>query len=408
MFSLELFYRFILSRRAGSLIRSISRISIIGIWLGVAALILVMSVMNGFNRSIQDRLIGVEPHLLVSFGAKSSKETILSSDIYKELKAEPGSQVEVFSQQALVIRTEEGKIEMANLKGVSRTYLRTLFENLDRRKGYDMSQGKKKLDSLAPGEIFMGLQLAEAMGVYQDNSLVLIPPENLLLPPGEVPIYTVADVKDFVMAEHEPIDRQTLFFIDGESFPRLQNTAGIERGIEVKFQDPTAADLWKAELVQRGVDVQTWKDRNASLFFALKVEKVVVALLVGLSTLIAGLSIISVMVLLLIQKKKDIGNFLAMGMPRLTVRSLFVQIGMVLSSVGIVAGTVTGLLLCLLVDNFSEDVLPQFYEETNIPAEIHSFQVLFIFLVAYVFSFCTLVWAMRNLSKVSPSEALRG
>ena len=210
------------------------------------------------------------------------------------------------------------------------------------------------------------------------------------------------------MVEHEPVDSNTIFYIQGESLPRLQHTTGIERGIEVYLKDPDRADIWKQEILAKGGDVQTWMDRNSALFFALKVEKVVIGILVSLSTLFAALSIISVMVLLLIQKKRDIGNFLAMGMSQKQVKTLFVRLGMYLSIIGLVAGLLFGLALCLLVDNFSEGLLPKWYEETNIPAEIHVWQIFAFLSALFIFTYLSLWWALRHLSSLNPSRALRG
>ena len=152
---------------------------------------------------------------------------------------------------------------------------------------------------------------------------------------------------------------------------------------------------------------RTWIDRNSTLFFALKLEKVVIAILVGLSTLFAALSIISVMMLLLIQKRRDIGNFLAMGMTPARVKILFIRLGSLLTLLGLFGGLVVGLILCFVVDNFSEGLLPQFYEEQNIPAEVHGFQILFFLVALFAFTYLCLQWALRSLGNIQPSKALR-
>ena len=255
--------------------------------------------------------------------------------------------------------------------------------------------------------MILGERLASSIGLFRDDSVVLIPPETLLLPADEVPHLSQALVKGFISTDIDRIDSQSFFYIIGESLPHLQKTASRKLNLEVWLDKPNQAEMIKEQLILEGVKAETWQSRNASLFFALKMEKMVIGLLVALSTLIAGLSIISVMVLLLTQKRKDIGNLLAMGLTKKKTRALFVNIGLYLTLLGIFAGVLTGVLGSFLIDTFSKDVLPAFYEETNIPADVQWKQVLSIVVFGFVFSFLALDLTMRKLSSFHPSEILR-
>ena len=410
MLSYEFFTRFLLSKRAGALVRTISRISIIGIWLGITSLVIVISVMNGFNRSIQKRLLAVEPHLVVSFDEKLSTREIKEHDIYQKLSSEEGVELSLFAKQDVILRTPDGFLQGAVAHGVTRKTLHKIhnFSNNNIGDGTD-SELQKKIEDLEPGSLIMGAGLADALGLFKGDTVVIIPPESLLLMSmGEVPVYTQGTVKALILTDVDTIDGKTAFYILDESFPRLVGAAGRERGIEVYLPDPYSVDSVKADIEQEGVKVATWKERNASLFFALKIEKLVISLLVGLSTLIAGFSIISVMVLLLTQKRKDIGNFLAMGMTIYNTKKLFIQVGMVLALVGVFGGILTGILGSYLIDSYSQDVLPAFYEETNIPAEVRWYQIVAILAIAVVFSFIALSLTLRKLTNIKPSTVLRG
>ena len=406
--SFEFFHRFLLSKRAGSLVKTISRISILGIWLGVAALIVVVSVMNGFNRSIRSRLLEVEPHLVVNFSDLKDSRKIKEQAIFKKLMEKEAELIAPVSYQDVILRTTDGFVQGAVANGVTRGRLLQLIEFANKKAGRSDQTLKEKVAQLAPGEIILGVGLADKIGLFQDDSVVIIPPETLLLPSGEIPKLSQGVVKGFLQTEVDRIDGKTFFYILEESFPRLRGSAGRHLGLEVWLEDPEQAEKVKASLVTPGLEIETWKERNASLFFALKIEKFVVSFLVGLSTLIAGLSIISVMVLLLAQKKKDVGNLLAMGMTRRETKNTFVFIGLFLALTGVVGGTVTGIAISLFVDRYSQNVLPAFYEETNIPAEIQPVQVVAIFLVAIVFSYVALNITMKKLSSFRPSEILRG
>lgn len=408
MLSFEFFFRFLLSRRAGSLVKTIARISILGIWLGVAALIIVVSVMNGFNKSIRQRLLQVEPHLVIHFTELSSASEIKEQEAYKKLTSMKNTEVSLYANQDVIIRTGDGFVQGAIASGVSRERLHSLIEYANEKKGQIDPDLKEKVNTLEQGEVVLGIGLADGLGLFRGDSIVLIPPESLLLPAGEIPKLSQATVRGFILTDVERIDGKTLYYILGESFPRLQSAAGRRLGVEAWLDDPEKADSVKASLQAKGLEIETWKERNASLFFALRMEKIVVSLLVGLSTLIAGLSIISVMVLLLTQKKKDVGNLLAMGMTRKETKNIFVHVGMFLSMGGVLLGVVTGVVGSILIDRFSDNVLPAFYEETNIPAQVQFLQVSSIILIALVFSFFALNITMSRLSSYKPSEILRG
>ncbi|MCB0377209.1 MAG: ABC transporter permease [Bdellovibrionales bacterium] len=409
MLSLEFFHRFLLSRRAGSLVRTIARISIVGIWLGVAALVVVMSVMNGFNTSIRSRLLEVEPHLVVNFEEAHSAKDVQNHPAYKDITAlGDEAKSHIFASQDVILRTSEGYVQGAVAKGVSKERLGELLDYADRKAGRPDPELRAKLDNMEPGETIFGMGLADGMGLFRGDNVVLIPPESLLMPAGEVPKLSQGTVRGFLLTDIERVDNKMLFYLIDQSFPRLREVSGRKIGVEMWLKDPDRAPAIKGQLQRSGLEIETWEERNASLFFALKVEKLVVSVLVGLSTLIAGFSIISVMVLLLTQKKKDVGNLLAMGMTQSQTRKIFVDVGMFLSLFGVVAGILTGMLLSFVINNFSQDVLPAFYEETNIPAEIRFYQIVFILLFAIGFSFFALNLTMKRLAGHNPSEVLRG
>lgn len=408
MLSFEFFHRFLISRRAGSLVKTISRISITGIWLGVMALIVVVSVMNGFNRSIRDRLLEVEPHLVIDFNEINQAEQILEHPVYEKLKKFETELVAPISHQDVILRTSDGFVQHAVGNGVTRERLLQLLEFANQKSGQVDEDLKEKIENLGSGEVILGVGLADMIGLFREDTMVIIPPENLLLPSSEIPTLSRGTVKGFLLTDVERIDDRSFYYILDQSFPRLRNTAGRSIALEVWLQDAEQADWIKSQLAMSDLSIETWKERNASLFFALKIEKFVVSFLVGLSTMIAGLSIISVMVLLLTQKRKDVGNLLAMGMTKKDTKNTFVSIGMFLALFGVLGGLISGVILAMVVDRFSDDVLPAFYQETNIPAEVQVWQVGGIVLIAVVFSYFALNVTMKRLSSFKPSEILRG
>ncbi len=372
------------------------------------ALIVVVSVMNGFNRSIRDRLLEVEPHLVIDFNEINQAEQILEHPVYEKLKKFETELVAPISHQDVILRTSDGFVQHAVGNGVTRERLLQLLEFANQKSGQVDEDLKEKIENLGSGEVILGVGLADMIGLFREDTMVIIPPENLLLPSSEIPTLSRGTVKGFLLTDVERIDDRSFYYILDQSFPRLRNTAGRSIALEVWLQDAEQADWIKSQLAMSDLSIETWKERNASLFFALKIEKFVVSFLVGLSTMIAGLSIISVMVLLLTQKRKDVGNLLAMGMTKKDTKNTFVSIGMFLALFGVLGGLISGVILAMVVDRFSDDVLPAFYQETNIPAEVQVWQVGGIVLIAVVFSYFALNVTMKRLSSFKPSEILRG
>lgn len=371
-------------------------------------MILVVSVMNGFNRSIRNRLLEVEPHLVIDFNEIDEAQKILKHPIYEKLKGYDTQLVAPISHQDVILRTTDGFVQHAVANGVTRERLLQLLEYANQKAGQEDEDLKQKIENLGAGEVILGVGLADMIGLFREDSVVIIPPENLLLPTDEIPRLSQGVVKGFLLTDVDRIDSRSFYFILDQSFPRLSKAAGRSIALEVWLKDAEQADWIKSELTQPNLKIETWKERNASLFFALKIEKFVVSFLVGLSTLIAGLSIISVMVLLLTQKRKDVGNLLAMGMTKKKTKNTFVTIGMFLALFGVLGGLISGIILALVVDRFSQDVLPAFYQETNIPTEIQWWQVGGIVVIAVVFSYLALNITMQRLSSFRPSEILRG
>ena len=407
MLSVEFFFHFLLSSRAGSLVRTISRLSILGIALSVGALIVVVSIMNGFNDSIRQRLLKVEPHLVLEFPRHRSVSSIEKDPIYQNLSSMTGVKTYISSQQDVILRSAEGFVQGVVAKGISKKRFLSIMDFSQDEDSEIHEVRRQKIKNLKPGEVIIGLDLADSMGLFRGDSVVVIPPENLLRPSGEIPQVSQVQIGEFIATDVERVDQNTLYYIRGNSLARLQNSITRRLSVEAWLKNPEEAGRIKRSLGEKGLQIETWEERNASLFFALRLERTVVTLLVGLSALIAGFSVISVMVLLTTEKKKDIGNLLAMGMKKTEVKNLFVQVGVFLSLCGVVLGLILGLSFVGILGQFSTDVLPSFYAETDIPTDVDWIQVLCIFFISLVFSFVTLSFVMRKLSQMTPREALK-
>jgi lipoprotein-releasing system permease protein len=393
---------FLFSRRSGALIKIISWLCMLGIGTGIFALIVVMSVMNGFNTSIRDRMLSVEPHLVIHLNSVKG-----DADMRAEGWLEKNNYVFGHTEtQDVILRTQSGFVQGAIAQGVSQKTLNQIVEGNRRQKHLITREATDyKLDT---GEVLVGGGLGDTMGLFEGDPLVVIAPESLLGGRGALPVFEMVKVKDFLRTDIDTLDAHTFFYVKNKALSRLQRTSSMERFIEVRLPNPEEFSVQKSYLESLGLKVDSWIDRNSNLFFSLKVEKFVVGILLGLSTLIASFSLVTLMIILVTQKKKDIGVLMAMGFDSVSITSIFQFIGMAVACIGIFGGVLIGVPFSFFLKYFSHGILPSIYAETNLPAEVHFSQVVMIIMISVIFANLVSWLAVRRLTGLTPVEALRG
>ncbi|MCB0392097.1 MAG: ABC transporter permease, partial [Bdellovibrionales bacterium] len=331
MLTFSFFKNYLFSKRSGALIRIISWICLLGITVGVASLIVVMSVMNGFNESIRKRLLLTKPHLVVT-GDIAELKKYRSELINKNVES-----VDLVENQDVIVRTVDGVFGGAVAKGMETQQLKSLFKRLtENRMGEEGSfmlmEGAADLNE---GEVVLGVGLAKTLNVYEGDQIVVIPPEALLLPPGVIPFYARARVKAILQTEVPDVDSQSLYYNINDGLPALHRSRSRAQELEVRINNLEELKYYKNFLLQQGASVDTWEDRDRAMLFALKMEKFIIGTFIGLSTVITAFSILTVLVLLITQKRKDIGVLISMGLSKTKTRWLFVRIGVILSFLGL-------------------------------------------------------------------------
>lgn len=407
----DFFKRYLFSQRAGALVKRISWLTIVGLGISITALILVISVMTALNRNIQRRTLAVEPHLTLDIPGIKSSALLEVHPLTSKLKSDPHLKVQVFESQDVIIRTMDGHFRGGVAKGLTQDSIDRMLRQL-----YRMDQESKKNNDprpwtqelLGPNEVLIGVDLAVSMGIFEGDSIMVVPPESLLLPPGEAPKYDKVKVKKIITTSLTDVDSQTLFYARDQSLKRMQNSESRFLGIEVWTEDPNQADQYKA--LAEGFPearIQTWQERNSALFLALRLEKTVITLFLGLAALIASFSMISVMVLLISQKRQEIGILRAIGMSDQAVMRLFFQIGLCLGAIGMGVGLFFGSGLSFWLEKFPLNVLPDIYYDSQIPAYL-DFRFVSIVALSGVFIAITgSYYSSRRARVESPAIALK-
>ena len=402
--------RYTRAKRRNHFISFISALSMAGIALGVAALIVVLSVMNGFQKELRTRILGVASHVQIS----SSNDKLADWQAVAKLAAQDprvvGSAPFVNAQAMLVAgQAVRGSVVQGILP--------------DRQEqvadiGSHMRAGK--LEALKPGGfgIVLGSELARALGVLVGDKVALIAPQGLVTPAGVIPRlkqFTVVGVFEIGMFEYD----SGLALIHMQDAQKLYQMGDAVSGVRLKL-----ADLFTARTVARDLmknftsDLYAtdWTRSHANFFRAVEIEKRVMFIILLLIVAVAAFNIVSTLVMLVTDKQSDIAILRTLGASPASIVEIFMVQGALIGVIGTVVGVVVGLLVGYNVDTVVpaiEHVLgfkflaKDVYYISELPSDVQLGDVTTIGIVSLVLSFVATLYPSWHASRVNPAEALR-
>ncbi|MGE0526929.1 MAG: ABC transporter permease, partial [Bdellovibrionales bacterium] len=258
--------------------RTIAWHCILGVGMGVAALVIVLSVMNGFNLTIRSRMLSVEPHLVFTQKGHPTPKELAKLRARVAAASRSGIQGIVrFESQDLILRSVDGTFGGAVARGYDHRALADMMSRVWGASRSSTAPPQSESAQLDGKELILGADLARGLGVFEGDQVILIPPETLLLPEGEIPRFQKFKVKSLISTQMPEFDSKLLFY-NLDQFPKRMRSASRESGFEVRLNDPYEADAIKEVLVKQGYTVQTWSERDTSLYFALKMESLAMTL----------------------------------------------------------------------------------------------------------------------------------
>ncbi|WP_413587513.1 FtsX-like permease family protein [Bdellovibrio sp. HCB274] len=413
----HLFRHFIFSKRAGALIRRIAFLSIGGITVSVTAFLVVLFVMNGMNASIRKRILGLEPHLYVTVPGVQNAMGLETHPVYSRIKEDPTTQAYVYETQDVILRSQDGQFRGAFARGVTRQsleYFISELARLDAEKPQNARGGPPSYvwdpqDVPDEGEVVLGVDLAASLGVFDGDFITVVSPTGLLLPPGQTPKFERVRVKRVVTTALPDVDAQFLFYQRGKALKALGSGDLKKLGIEMWLADDSRVDTVKNDLMKfSDVQVETWMERNSALFYALKLEKLTIGVFLGLAGMIAASSILTVLALLLSQKRRDIAVLRTIGLSGKQTVKIFTQIGFLLAGSGVLMGVVIGTGVSLYIQNNPLTMWSsQTFYDTTIPSLVDWWLVFGVLLVSSLIALLGSYIPARTATDVQPSEALR-
>jgi lipoprotein-releasing system permease protein len=405
MTSFELFValRYLLARRKQAFISLISLISVLGVAVGVMALLIALALMTGLQGELRDRIVGSAAHVYVF---KVGGVTDTESDM-KRLLAVPrvrGAAPVVVGKAMISSGETDGFIDV---KGIDPALEKTVTQL-----GNAMRSGSLEALNRGPEDIpgiLIGVDLAQVLGVRVGDDVQLISPRETLSPVG--PVFRRRNFR--VVG----IFSLGLYQFDSESaFIRLDVAKRVFGEDAPVFIELRVDDMFKSREVVEAVfeqfgpeyRPQEWSDMNKSLFSALWLEKMAISITIGLIVMVAALNIVASLILLVMEKSRDIAILKTMGSPASSIRRIFMLQGLIIGMVGTTAGAVFGSVLIYILDRYQLISVPvDVYQISYIPFKLQPLDFAVVVASAIAICFVATIYPSRQAAKLDPAQALR-
>ncbi|HEY7296722.1 MAG TPA: lipoprotein-releasing ABC transporter permease subunit [Xanthobacteraceae bacterium] len=401
--------RYLRARRKEGFISVIAGFSFLGIMLGVATLIIVMAVMNGFRKELLSKILGLNGHLLV----QPLEQPLTDWEMVAErISKVPGVRLAapIVEGQALASSPfSSAGVLVRGIRGADLAALPSIGNNIKQGSldGFDEGQG-----------VTIGRRLAEQLSLRMGDNLTLVAPKGAVTPMGTTPrikSYRIAAIFEIGMSEYDA----SFVFMPLPEAQAYFNRAGDVSAIEVYTDDPDRIDRYRSLVTYaagRPIFTIDWRQRNATFFNALQVERNVMFLILTLIVLVAALNIVSGLIMLVKDKGPDIAILRTMGASQSAILRIFLITGASIGVVGTFVGLLIGTLICLnieLIRQFlswvtsTELFSPELYFLSRLPADMDFKETTAVVVMALALSLLATLYPSWRAARLDPVEALR-
>jgi lipoprotein-releasing system permease protein len=394
--------RYLTAKRKQAFVSVITFISVLGITIGVAALIIAIALITGFQSDVQDKILGATSHLMISDAVDEGLADY--EDLAAKVRAVPG--VRSVSPVAFnwILIKGPAKDQPAMLKGMDLESERKVSPWLDK-----LDRGTLPRADGRPG-LLLGRDLAMTLGAGEGDTVTVVTAASRLSPLGMIPRGRKLMVTGIFTTGLYEFDSATalLPLSTAQAFLGMPDRISY---LQVMIEDIFGAGRIKAALktiLPPLAYVTTWMELNKSLFSALRLEKNIIFLTIALIVIVAALNIIATLILMVMEKTRDIGILIALGATSRTIRKIFFLQGALIGIIGTALGTAVGLGWCVLANAFKLIKVPvDIYQITFIPFRIQPLDLLLIIGVSLAISFLSTLFPAHRASKTDPVVALK-
>jgi lipoprotein-releasing system permease protein len=403
-FELHIALRYLFAKRKQAFISVISLISTLGVGIGVMAVVIALAMMTGLQNELRDRMLGSNPHIYV-WNQKGIVDAKAEADRLRALPHVVGAAPAILGQGLISASSET---EPVQVKGIDPT----LEQQVTDIKGAMLTGSLTALTHPAddaPDGILLGKDLASKLGVSVGDSVSLLTPQGTLSPMGLIPrTRRLRVVGTFSLGLFE-FD-STYGFVSLDVAKRLldrTNADFIQLRVDDIYRAPEIAQSIPATLGTQYL-TEDWESMNRSLFKALWLEKVAVSLAIGLIVMVAALNIIGTLILLVMDKSRDIAILKTMGASARSVTVVFMMQGLMIGIFGTASGGIAGYLLSFVLDRYKLISIPgDVYQVSHLPFTVVGLDFSLVVAAAVLICFVATIYPSRQAAKLDPAQALR-
>ena len=400
----EIIFRYLKTRKKDGFLNVISIFSFIGISLGVAVLIIVMSVMNGFRTELIDKIIGFNPHAVIKPYETSIDEKIF---INRELQNLSSTFVYSNSSEGILINKDYTKGLLI------RGYLTDDFKKLSIVNSANFYGNKK----LIPKFVSIGKELSFDYNIKVGDKILIMSPTGVQTIVGSLPKQETFIVDSIFDSEIADFDRNVIF-INLENLESLFDLNSEKRNLEIYLKTPKSIEKTKSKLekIFENYYVYTWSDLNRSLFSALKVERNVMFIILSLIIIVAAFNIISGLTILVKNKTREIAILKSIGVQNKSISKIFFMVGFVIGSLATIFGIILGILFSIYIENVREFLSKVFniklfpeeiYFLSKMPSEINPESIILISVSSIIITSIVSIYPAIKASKMDTVKALK-
>jgi lipoprotein-releasing system permease protein len=416
--------RYLSAKRKQIFVSVITFISIFGIFLGVAALIIVLAVMNGFEEDLRTKILGIKSHIELTTDMTgpmkdyqkvqeriSDVEGVVASTpfIYSQAMVRSGDGVTGVIIRALDTQSAFKVINLGKIKEGNIEYLNKIPKEISLN---------YKGEGAPPDGIVIGKEMARNLGIFLYDTITIISPVSISTPMGMVPRmkkFIVVGIFESGFYEYD----STLAYLSLQSCRDFLQMGDTVTGIDIKVDD-----IYKADSIARKIQdklgfpfwTQNWMQMNKNLFSALRLEKRVMFIILSLIVLVAAFNIISALIMIVMEKSKDIAILKSMGANSRSIMKIFIYQGLIIGVIGTTLGCVTGLAIALNLQKvslfvekiFHFKILPgDVYYLSELPSKVNYGDVVIIVIGTLLLCFLSTIYPSLKASQTDPAESLR-
>jgi lipoprotein-releasing system permease protein len=402
-FELHIALRYLLAKRKQAFISLVSFISMLGVGVGVMAVIIALAMMTGLQLELQDRIVGSNPHIYV-WNTEGIRDYRAEADKLRQIPHVIGAAPAILGQGLVSAQRETVPIQIKGIDPVLEQQVTDIRNGMRQGSVESLNAGPD-----APDGILLGKDLAAKLNVNVGDSVSVLTPQGVLSPMGMIPRskrLRVAGIFSLRLYEFD----STYGYVTLDVAKRLLDKDQVDL-IQLRVDD-----IWIAPALAKSVTerfgkqylTEDWQSMNGTLFSALWLEKIAVSLAIGLIVMVAALNIVASLILLVMDKSRDIAILKTMGANVKSVTIIFMLQGLIIGIVGTASGAVLGVAISRIADHFqlirlSADV----YQVSYLPFRVLPLDVLLVVSAALLICFVATIYPSRQAAHLDPAQALR-